>query len=63
MRGKQYKDGEVAAKPGEHYIVVTPDTDEYFVFPHDAGVFCHSWVFGQEGEAGRGCHRRLADAQ
>eukprot|EP00959_Pyramimonas_sp_CCMP1952_P135736 2839632-Pyramimonas_sp.AAC.1 len=27
IRSKQYKDGEVAAEPGEHYIAVTPEAD------------------------------------
>ena len=44
VRSKQYKDGEIAAKPGEHYIAVRPGTEEYFVFPQDAGPFCHSWA-------------------
>ena len=35
-------------QPGEHCISVMPDTDEYFVFPEDAGPFCHSWALARK---------------
>ena len=44
IRSQNYKNGEVAAKPGEHYIAVTPDTDKSFLFPEDVGPFRHSWA-------------------
>ena len=44
VKSQQYKDGKVAAKPGEHYIAVKPDAQEYFLFPEDVGPFRHSWA-------------------
>ena len=44
IKSQQYKDGEVAAKPGEHFRALKPKTDKYFTFPDDAGPFSHSWV-------------------
>ena len=45
VRGKQYKDGDIAAQPGEHYVAVAVDSDdEYFLLPHDAGHFRHAWA-------------------
>ena len=48
VRSQQYKDAEVAAKAGEHYIAVKPESDEYFLFPEDVGPFCHSWGSGKK---------------
>ena len=45
VKSHQYKAGKVTAKPGEHYEAVEPESDdEYFLFPQDAGAFCHSWA-------------------
>ena len=45
MHSQKFKDGEVAAKPGEHYIAVEPAGDDgYFMFPAETGDFCHAWV-------------------
>ena len=44
VKSRQYKEGEIAAKPGEHYIALRPTSDEYYLFPEDVGAFRHSWV-------------------
>ena len=43
-KSRKYREGEAAAKPGEHFIAVEPDGDKYFLFPMETGTFRHSWV-------------------
>ena len=45
VRSQQYWDGDIAAKPGEHYVAVAANSDDkYFLLPHDAGNFRHAWA-------------------
>ena len=44
VKSQPYKDGAVAARPGEHYVAVKSSTDDYHLFPEDAGSFAHAWA-------------------
>ena len=44
IKSQKYRDGDIAAKPGEHYTAVEPESNEYILFPENTGNFRHSWA-------------------
>ena len=44
LKSQAYKDGEIAAKPGEHFVALPAKHNDYHTFPAAAGAFAHSWA-------------------